>query len=185
MNMVARDEGDAEVNAAGDARPTGFEPYSGDVYAWAFRLLGRHHDALDVVQDVFMRWSDQCFLAPPTNTRGWLRRVTVNRAIDLHRGRTAEKVAREQNATCEATVPDRTIEALDLSSLRGDVATALDDLSEMQRSVLVAKVYDELTFSEIADELRVSVSTAKTHYLRALRAVRDRLAPRWARELKP
>ena len=27
-----------------------FEQYRHDVYAWAYRLLGRHHDALDVAR---------------------------------------------------------------------------------------------------------------------------------------
>jgi RNA polymerase sigma factor (sigma-70 family) len=71
---------------------------------------------------------------------------------------------------------------LDQETLRGDVATALDQLTEMQRGVLVAKVYDEMTFSQIADELGIGVPTAKTHYLRAIRATRDRLRPRWSAE---
>ena len=37
----------------------GFERYRHEVYAWAYRLLGRHHDALDVAQDVFLRWAAQ------------------------------------------------------------------------------------------------------------------------------
>jgi DNA-directed RNA polymerase specialized sigma24 family protein len=65
----------------------GFEPYAGQVYGWAYRFLGRHHDALDVVQDVFLRWDQQCSQARPLQPRGWLRRVTLNRAIDVSRKR--------------------------------------------------------------------------------------------------
>jgi DNA-directed RNA polymerase specialized sigma24 family protein len=46
-------------------------------------------------------------------------------------------------------------------------------------------VYDEMTFAEIAAELSVAISTVKTHYLRAVQAVRDRLRPRWADEEQP
>ncbi len=161
---------------------SGFEQYARQVYGWAYRLLGRHHDALDVVQDVFVRWDRQCAIAPPVRPAGWLRRVTVNRAIDMRR--------RDRDVDCDgqwsATAPsDRpVVEAMDVPALRHDVGVALDELSEMQRSVLIAKVYDDLTFAQVAEELDISVSAAKTHYLRAVRVVRDRLGPRWGEEDK-
>ena len=41
-----------------------FESFKDDVYAWAFRVLGSHHDALDMVQDVFLRWIVQALEEP-------------------------------------------------------------------------------------------------------------------------
>jgi DNA-directed RNA polymerase specialized sigma24 family protein len=41
--------------------------------------------------------------------------------------------------------------------------------------VLIARTYEGLTFAEIAVELGIAVPTVKTHYLRAVSAVRDRL----------
>jgi RNA polymerase sigma-70 factor (ECF subfamily) len=163
----------------------GFEQYTGDVYGWAYRLLGRHHDALDVVQDVFLRWDAQCARRRPEQPRGWLRRVTLNRAIDLRRRRTtSEMPAGAEASPMIASVSEVTSAetGLDRETLRHDVAQALDAVSELQRGVLVAKIYDELTFAQIADELGVAISTVKTHYLRAVRAVRDRLRQRWAGE---
>lgn len=164
-------------------RSGGFELYAGQVYAWAFRFLGRHHDALDVVQDVFLRWDQQCTRGRPLQPRGWLRRVTLNRAID---------VLRERKASADSMTPmmkmptadDATVEPMDRATLRRDIASALDRLTDIQRGVLVAKVYDEMTFAEIAAELSVAISTVKTHYLRAVRAVRDRLRPKWADEVQ-
>lgn len=158
-----------------------FEGYARAVYAWAYRLLGQHHDALDVVQDVFVRWDRQCGQSRPDKPMGWLRRVTVNRAIDVRRQRgtrTADTGA--EDATMDPRPGD--LAAGDLGLLRSDIAEALLELSDMQRNVLVAKVYDERTFAEIAEETGVSVSSVKTHYLRAVRAVRNRLGPRWGEE---
>jgi len=83
------------------------------------------------------------------------------------------------------TADDVTVEPLDRATLRQDIAAALDRLTDIQRSVLVAKVYDEMTFAEIAAEMSVAVSTVKTHYLRAVQVVRDRLRPRWADVVQP
>jgi RNA polymerase sigma factor (sigma-70 family) len=177
-----------------------FEEHSRQVYAWAYRLLGRHHDALDVVQDVFLRWSKQCRQSVPTQPRGWLRRVTINRAVDFCRrrmpvqggmGQLEGLAARDSgafaaggsagfaNVGADKSGAGIGIEVGDEERFRGDVAAAFDGLTDAQRSVLVSKVFDGLTFAEIAAEQEVAVSTVKTHYLRAIRAVRDRLSPRW------
>lgn len=160
----------------------GFEQYAAQVYGWAFRFLGRHHDALDVVQDVFLRWDQQCVRARPLQPRGWLRRVTLNRAIDMSRKRPSHTFA-APGTEAETVSVEEGIEVLDRATLREDIAAALNELTDIQRSVLVAKVYDELTFAEIATEMGVAVSTVKTHYLRAVQAVRDRLRPKWADEV--
>lgn len=155
-----------------------FEQYTDDVYGWAYRLVGQHHDALDVVQDVFVRWADQCARQIPRSPRGWLRRVTLNRALDLIRRR---RPTTGMDVGSAGPAP-AAHEALDAAALRAEIAAALDGLTEAQRSVLVAKVYDGQTFARIAEDLDIAVPTAKTHYLRAIRIVRDRLGPRWSNE---
>ena len=158
-----------------------FEQLAPDVYRWAYRVLGHHHDALDIMQDVFLRWDRQCAREVPAKPRSWLRRVTLNRVIDFLRRRPA---AREEPLAAESPAPDEPGPggAIDRDELRADVQAALSLLSEQQRAVLIAKVFDALTFQQIAVELELAVPTVKTHYLRAVRAVRDRLRRRWAEE---
>ncbi len=162
------------VKTAG--RDAAFETYRNEVYTWAYRLLGRHHDALDVAQDVFLRWVDQCASAPPRNPRAWLRRVTIHRAIDFRRSN-ARRRTREAISPASPVDADESTVARD--ELRSDIADAVEALSEMQQSVLFAKVYDGLTFARIAAELEIAVPTVKTHYLRAVGALRNRLGQQW------
>jgi RNA polymerase sigma-70 factor (ECF subfamily) len=152
-----------------------FAQHRDEVYRWAYRLLGRHHDALDVAQDVFVKWAEAAREKPPIdNPRAWLRRVTINRAIDAVRARTtAMAVAIDVAAPCTASAG---VDALEREELRREIALALEPLTDMQRSVLIARTFEELTFADIAVELGVAVPTVKTHYLRAVSAVRDRLA---------
>ena len=168
------------MTATGSAASGDFEKYTADVYGWAYRLLGRHHDALDVVQDVFLRWDAQCAQHPPDQPRPWLRRVTLNRAIDLRRQR--RPAAPIEEVPQPVATDDSIARSLDREDLRDRIATALDSLSEGQRLVLVAKVYDEMTFAAMADEMDLAVSTVKTHYLRAVRALRDKLHKGLSRE---
>jgi RNA polymerase sigma-70 factor (ECF subfamily) len=151
-------------------RPDRFAVYSNDVYGWAFRILGHHHDALDVVQEVFLRWHQQCRKDEPEQERGWLRRVTINRAIDLYRRSSARKTHLRDAAAGQTTSTAPQV-AID----RDRLIAALDALSDAQRFVLTAKTFDDATFANIAKDLGVSESTAKTHFVRAVRNVRDSL----------
>lgn len=162
---------------AGNEMINAFETYTADIYAWAYRLLGRHHDALDVVQDVFLKWSRQCSVSVPDQPRGWLRRVTLNRAIDLTRKLRIDRNV--SDAVDELSDADRTATTLELDELRGEVAKALDQLTDAQRNVLIAKIYDEMTFAQIANEMDLGVSTIKTHYVRAIQSVRGKLQLRY------
>ena len=157
-----------------------FEPFTNDVYGWAYRLLGRHHDALDVVQDVFLKWTRQCEADTPQKPRSWLRRVTLNRAIDLIRERRTADSSDVALLGSEARAPR--LVGIEKDELRSDVSAALEALTDIQRSVLIAKVYDDLTFAQIADELELAVSTVKTHYVRAIKQVGIRLQTHWDRE---
>jgi len=169
----------SDTQWASDPADRSFESFAGEIYGWAYRLLGRHHDALDVVQDVFIRWNRQCVRDTPQQPRGWLRSVTLNRSIDLIRQRRVNQPLSDA-AAWRAAWPHEAGPERD--ELRADVAVALEQLSDIQRAVLVAKVYDELTFAQIAEELDVAVSTAKTHYVRALARLGAELQPRWDRE---
>jgi RNA polymerase sigma-70 factor (ECF subfamily) len=153
-----------------------FEPYRKAIYQWAFRLLGSHHDALDTVQDVFIRWVMQAKRRVPKNPRSWLRKTTMNRAIDLIRSRRFFSLRLEEGTAVYQE------ERAELEELRADLAEGLKRLTESQRAVLTAKEYDGLTFTRIAEEMDVAVPTVKTHYLRALQSMRRSLAGRWKPE---
>lgn len=155
---------------------TTFEAHRHAVYGWAYRIVGSHHDALDIAQDVYLRWVDQLARDVPDNPVAWLRRVTINRAIDVQRAR---RMAGQVSDGLGDVVIDVAKTQADTETLRDDLAQTLDTLTEPQRAVLIAKVFDELTFAQIAHELGVAIPTVKTHYVRALSTARDRLARHW------
>lgn len=158
-----------------------FETFRAQVYGWAYRLLGNMHDSQDVAQEVFLRWNRQLKVGCPEQPRGWLRRVTLNCAIDVCRkAQVAEPAGPPHWNRPTADVPLVAGVHLDLPRLRLDLAAALQELTDAQRSVIVAKVFEELTFAEIAAELGLATSTVKTHYLRAVRSLSRILRPRWA-----
>ncbi|GMU81379.1 MAG: RNA polymerase sigma factor [Planctomycetota bacterium] len=154
-----------------------FEAYRDRVYRWAFGMSRRHADAGDVVQEVFLRLVQS---RPHFETAGatiaWLRRATDRVLID--RWRSASAAARRDLDHGRQTLIHAAEPATDPieDAQRERLMRAIQGLSAQQRLVLIAKHYDELSFSQIADEFGLSVPTAKTHYLRALQQLRTALA---------
>lgn len=153
-----------------------FESYRARVYRWAFGMSRRHADAGDVVQEVFLRLvqSRPRFESGPAAI-AWLRRATDRVLID--RWRSVSAAARRELAHgVERLTRGETGPADELEEAqRSRLLRAIQSLSAQQRLVLIARHYDEFSFSQIADEFGLSVPTAKTHYLRALKRLRDEL----------
>lgn len=148
-----------------------FEAHRARVYRWAYAMCGRHEDALDVVQEVFLRMLKRPpELASVAAAVGWLRQVTSSVVIDRWRGDSSRDAARRERVLRAAAE-----ESADSRELAERLRATIETLSQQQRLVLMAKTYDRMTFRQIADELGIAVPTAKTHYLRALSAVRARL----------
>lgn len=139
------------------------------IYGWAYRLLQNHHDALDATQEVLLRWIAAGQRA--THRRAWLRRTTFNHCIDLLR------IRRRRPTASDAIDPtdDQSQYAPDRDELRWAIADGLHRLTDQQRAVIIAKVYDRQTFAKIAADMGLAISTIKTHYIRALAALREPL----------
>lgn len=144
-----------------------FIAHRSTVCRWACTLGADPQVAPDIVQEVFLRMLKSApTFASAGAQLGWLRRVTANLVIDHRRAaRPAMRLTGEVPQT----------ERVPIGADAAVATAAMDQLSEMQRLVLVAKLADNLTFAQIAAELGVAVPTVKTHYLRALGAIRDRL----------
>ncbi len=151
------------------------------LYRIALGYLRQRDDALDVVQEAFVkvfqaaaRWDGSADAGP------WLSRVTVNLAIDRwrrnrRRGKTFSPLAEGDHLEVLADhgpAPDRRV----LGREAGErVAVALNDLPERQRAVVVLRHYQELSLEEIASTLGMSLGTVKSSLHRALHRMRATL----------
>lgn len=157
-----------------------FRDFRGRVYRWAFALCRRDAEAVDVVQEVFLRLlrSETTFQSLSA-AAAWLRRTTVRVAIDrwrmdrTRRAGSLPDLQSEADAAPAENAAGGQVGSEGVEALRSAIA----ELSEQQQIVLLARTFGESTFAEIARELGLSEPTAKTHYFRALAALRTRLVP--------
>jgi RNA polymerase sigma-70 factor (ECF subfamily) len=149
-----------------------------------YRIMGSGEDAKDLTQETFLRaYRGVATFKSEARFSSWLYQIPLNLCRDRLRqrkGRTLVSID-DLDAASSARLERKTstaqdvVEARDLSRL---VSTAMASLPEEQREVIVLKEYQGLTFQEIADSLRVPVSTVKTRLYRGLVQMREHLERR-------
>lgn len=159
-----------------------FRRYRMVAYRIAFRLLGNEADALDAVQEGFVKalthlegFERRC------SFKTWLLRVVSNAALDIGRQkRRRDKLRQELQAEDSSNgQPDGDAGLnLDQKELRRLLDGALAALPENQRRTFVLHAEAELSYREVADLLGISIGTVMSRLYYARRRLRDYLAQR-------
>jgi RNA polymerase sigma-70 factor (ECF subfamily) len=144
----------AEVAAVVDA-------YAGRLVRYAFRRLGDHQDAEDVVQQVFVRaFVDPSYRKQVQAVGAYLYRSVANACTDLLRRRDCAAVFREEVSTelslAEAAGPSEIAQAAE--GLRRAEAM-LGRLPKEQAEAIRLRVFDGLRLGEIAEVLGCPMNT--------------------------
>src|SRR5947208_12499277 len=129
-------------------------------------------DAEDVVQEAFVRfWRRDLNI----QNRALLYSAVRSAALDLIR-RDNRRARREVEVFGEA---ERSVqpEFEEMDDAQRELVAAMDRLPAEQRHVLVMKIWNELTFAEIADALGISQNTAASRYRYALATLKKTFQP--------
>lgn len=158
------------------------------VYQLALHLLADHNEALDLSQEVFL----QVFRTLPrfrgqSSLKTWIYRIVVNQARNRQRWwrrrfRSAQvsldehvQTHGELSANGRETAPDF---ALGRKELASQLKMALLQLPFDQRSAIVLREVDGLSYEEIAFSQGVAVGTVKSRLARARELLRAELRER-------
>jgi RNA polymerase sigma-70 factor, ECF subfamily len=144
------------------------------VFALALRALGAHHDAEDVVQQVFVRaWRARTTLDPARGALGaWLVGITRRQIADRLTAKARERRVAERLALTAPSHPDTTVTDDLLDAVV--VADELKNLPPQQRAVVQLAVFDDLTHQQIAALTGLPIGTVKSHLRRGLQRLRRR-----------
>ena len=136
-----------------------YRAFAGQVFAWARRYAGgRTCWAEDVTHDVFVRaWLHRDELRAG-DVKGWLFRVTQNRAFTLLRreGTIAGRLRQAIHLAWHGDAPATPEDALDRQREAAAATAALQALPGQERVVLALKILDGLSQREIAALLSLS-----------------------------
>jgi len=143
-----------------------YDRYAVAVYRLALALLGREADAEDVLQDVFLgllrRSRD---LRDP---RAYLLAAARHRAISILRRRRRETSQGDEPMPVleNGGDPDQAVAAR-------QIERALGRLPAEQREVVVLRIYEGLSFPEIARVVRTNANTAASRYRYGVARLRE------------
>lgn len=159
------------------------------VFQLAYYLLGNRDEALDLSQDVFLRiFRTLPHFRGQSQLRTWIYRIVVNQARNRQRWwrrrHVASQVSLDEFIAGHGdpvgpgeTAPDRQLARKELAT---QLWAALNDLPFDQRTVVVLREIDGLSYEEIAFSLDVTLGTVKSRLTRARQALRAGLQERRA-----
>jgi RNA polymerase sigma-70 factor (ECF subfamily) len=161
-----------------------FQRYRALAYRVAHRFLGHEADALDAVQEGFVKALTHLpSFQGRSSFKTWLLRVVSNAALDLGRQRGRRETLSldafgpaEQDQVQPLTAEDPA-SGLERADLRRLLDRALATLPEAQRQTFVLHADAELSYREVAEVLGISIGTVMSRLYYARQKLRAFLAP--------
>jgi RNA polymerase sigma-70 factor (ECF subfamily) len=156
-----------------------YDRYGALIFTLAYRKLGDHGLAEEVLQDVFLRCWEQAHTYRPEagNVSAWLFGITRNRAIDVRRSRMQHAREREGVILPESDTLEEahSADASEQVALHVTMQAALQQLTPAQRQAIELAYYGDMSQSEIAHHLGEPLGTVKTRMRSATEKLRRTL----------
>ena len=150
------------------------------VFLVAFSFFHNREDALDIVQETFLRLYKKIHLFNrDKNFKNWLMQITKNLCIDHYRKNVKKDFLIDR---------DKRIEEMNISArekaenhqdapLKDVITNCLNKLTEKQRNIFMMKHYNDLEYREIAEILNIATGTVKSLHFKAVRNLRILMSP--------
>jgi RNA polymerase sigma-70 factor (ECF subfamily) len=168
-----------------DAFRTLFERYHRRAYALALGILRHQDDAMDAVQDAFIKAHKHLDKFEGTSSfYTWLYRIVMNVSIDHLRKHKRVKPVELDESRLENDADDPLLprilggnpgRALLDKQIRARIDQALDELSENHRAVLVMRELEGLSYEDMAQAMGCSKGTIMSRLFHARRNMQKRL----------
>ena len=149
--------------------------YERPVYNAAYRMLGSPDEAADVAQTTFLKAFENLHrYNPKYKFFSWIYRIAVNESINqLNRRKRLDVLG--DNEVASGPGPDANVDADTMSE---ELQSALMQLSEDHRAVIVLRHFTESSYREIGEVLQIPEKTVKSRLFSARKAMKAQLERR-------
>jgi RNA polymerase sigma-70 factor (ECF subfamily) len=154
------------------------ESHEKEIYRYLYRMTGNPDDAKDLLQETFLR-AFQAFprLPETANHRAWLYRITHRQALNLFRSRRTRPTEPLEEAEALSDANGDPEALSEIRRLARTLAGLIRELTLRQRSALLLKKYEGLSYAEVANVLGTSEESARAHVYQAMKKIRNGLKP--------
>ncbi len=154
-----------------------YDEHATALFAFLLNFLRDHDNTREVLQEVFVKIARQPELIRAAwDERSFLIRLAHNAAIDFMRRRGTRSQYHEQFGREETSVFALASDP-DEAAFRAALSQALGELPPEQRAVVHLKLWEGLTFAQIAETLNIPPNTAASRYRYGLDKLRELLRP--------
>lgn len=183
MSLIDEDQAliAAALNGSAYAWEKLVKRYEGKIYNHGLRLTGNASDAMDLMQEVFLGvYRNLHRFRGDAKFSSWIFRIAHNKAVDMNRRKRLMSVQPRSGNQDEddgldsfpAVLSDEPDVKLGEQQLNSRVLKMLGELSLDQRSIVELKIFQSLTFDEIAELQDISANTVKTRFYSALKKLK-------------
>jgi len=154
--------------------------YQKKIFLLAFSFFHNREDALDIVQETFMRLYQKVDkFQKGKNFQNWLFQIAKNICIDYYRKNYRKKREFEVGKNIEEMNLPLQNEKNSLNSIdiKAIFSRCLKKLTEKQRMIFVMKHYNQLKYREIAQILNISLGTVKSLHFKTIHNLRAMMTP--------
>ena len=162
-------------------------PYERRIYMMALSYMKNEADAEDIAQEAFVRaFRKLSTFRAESKFSTWLISITINEArtrlrrLALIRMESLDQLPDEDKGISPALLRDwREIpsEVIEREEVRNLIQRAIEQLPDIYQQVFLLRDVEELTTSETAEVLNISIPSAKVRLHRARMMLQKQLAP--------
>lgn len=153
--------------------------YQRKFYRLAYGYLHQHEEALDAVQESFIKiYRARRTWEPRANPYTWSYRIVANLCVDLirkRRGQAATSLDDEETGLGRTLADVATVDPLKLQlddEERGKVMAAVLKLPPRQREIIMLRHYEDMSLQEIAQVQGCALGTVKSSLHRAIASLK-------------
>jgi RNA polymerase sigma-70 factor (ECF subfamily) len=152
-----------------------YEECYGPLMAVCLRYAKSEDEAMDILHESFIKiFRNIRKYQPGTSLLAWMRRITVNTAIDFYR-----RNARRRTEDIDEAFQLSTNEADAISQCtEQEILAAIQQLTPAYRTVFNLYVLEGYSHKEIADQLDITESTSRSNLVKARAKLQEMLVER-------
>ncbi|MEK4700185.1 sigma-70 family RNA polymerase sigma factor [Solibacillus sp. FSL R7-0668] len=154
------------------------QKYYKEIFAFAYKRVFDQQLAMDLTQEIFIRTLQAIpqFDEKKASFRTWLYQIAQNHCTDYFRSKAFQ--TSKQTDVVEQIEMDGEDEVVSLvlhHQQLAEIHKALQAFDLQDQQIILGKLLDDLTFTQLAEKIHLPLSTVKTKYYKAIKQLKSEL----------